>query len=226
MPSQARVQQHRPQNIPGIYNWCDSWCSRCAFTARCRVFQITSAAERAIELGEDPGLERLNTPLSPQDEVRLGRLIDRKREWVDAHPLSGSARDYGTAACQIIIAIDGMSAGRLDAVVTLALATIRHFAYLIPAKTHRALGGLAEAAIEDDDGASLDDDDRMYDSNGSARITRIGIEQSREAWRVLNEAGLGDGVADDMILRLSELDAATASAFPGEATFRRPGFDD
>lgn len=26
--------------IPGIYNFCDSWCERCLFTARCRSFQM------------------------------------------------------------------------------------------------------------------------------------------------------------------------------------------
>jgi hypothetical protein len=27
------------QKIPGIYNYCDRWCERCAFTARCSVFE-------------------------------------------------------------------------------------------------------------------------------------------------------------------------------------------
>lgn len=31
-------------NIPGIHNYCDSWCERCAFTSRCSVFQQDSAA--------------------------------------------------------------------------------------------------------------------------------------------------------------------------------------
>ncbi|HJS54848.1 MAG TPA: hypothetical protein VJ765_09900 [Chitinophagaceae bacterium] len=28
--------------IPGIYNYCDRWCERCAFTTRCRNFESTS----------------------------------------------------------------------------------------------------------------------------------------------------------------------------------------
>ncbi len=24
-----------PRFITGIYNYCDNWCARCAFTARC-----------------------------------------------------------------------------------------------------------------------------------------------------------------------------------------------
>lgn len=30
----------RPELIPGIYNFCDSWCERCAFTSRCRSYQL------------------------------------------------------------------------------------------------------------------------------------------------------------------------------------------
>lgn len=29
----------RPEFIPGIYNYCDTWCERCLFTARCHSFQ-------------------------------------------------------------------------------------------------------------------------------------------------------------------------------------------
>ena len=29
-----------PDFIPGIYNYCDRWCERCAFTARCMNFAM------------------------------------------------------------------------------------------------------------------------------------------------------------------------------------------
>lgn len=32
-----------PNLIPGIYNYCDRWCERCAFTARCLSFKMDSA---------------------------------------------------------------------------------------------------------------------------------------------------------------------------------------
>jgi hypothetical protein len=31
------MSTHNPNFIPGIYNWCDRWCERCAFIARCSV---------------------------------------------------------------------------------------------------------------------------------------------------------------------------------------------
>ncbi|WP_375447396.1 hypothetical protein [uncultured Fibrella sp.] len=30
----------QPDFIPGIYNYCDSWCERCPLTSRCRSFQL------------------------------------------------------------------------------------------------------------------------------------------------------------------------------------------
>ena len=39
--------------IVGVYNYCDSWCDRCAFTSRCRVF----ADMREMEATLDPNLE-------------------------------------------------------------------------------------------------------------------------------------------------------------------------
>lgn len=32
--------------IPGIYNYCDRWCERCAFTARCRTYERASRYEQ------------------------------------------------------------------------------------------------------------------------------------------------------------------------------------
>jgi len=31
-----------PKNIPGIYNYCDRWCERCAFTSRCLNFKMST----------------------------------------------------------------------------------------------------------------------------------------------------------------------------------------
>jgi len=30
-----------PNNIQGIYNYCDRWCERCTFTSRCLNYDIS-----------------------------------------------------------------------------------------------------------------------------------------------------------------------------------------
>ena len=38
--------------IPGIYNYCDRWCERCAFTTRCQCFEPN---DKRVEIDEHPG---------------------------------------------------------------------------------------------------------------------------------------------------------------------------
>jgi hypothetical protein len=43
-----------PQFIPGIYNYCDRWCERCQFTARC--LNYSSREKHSSTLSGDPNL--------------------------------------------------------------------------------------------------------------------------------------------------------------------------
>ena len=38
--------------IPGIYNYCDSWCERCLYTSRCMNFAMGQSIEKEIEKGK------------------------------------------------------------------------------------------------------------------------------------------------------------------------------
>jgi hypothetical protein len=106
----------KPANrIVGIHNYCDAWCQRCAFTARCAVFAAQQASdrgpksrdpankefwdrlhetmsdtlemirERCVEMGIDP-----DHPLTPEEEAEQKRL----EEQVDANQLVRVAGDY------------------------------------------------------------------------------------------------------------------------------------
>lgn len=35
-----RQRAKNPNNIEGIYNFCDRWCERCALTSRCLLYQM------------------------------------------------------------------------------------------------------------------------------------------------------------------------------------------
>jgi len=242
----------RTKLIPGIYNYCDSWCSRCRFTQRCRSFQMRAAFERAAETGLDPDaaveavldegedmrgpvvhdaqyreflelIDRANRPMTPAEEAEFNRRIKEEEERLNRHPLVVDSREYSTVALQILEAISAMTQQTDDPILAAALETIGWFAYFIPAKTRRALHGLIDAEVDDDM-----DDGALSDANGSAKIARLAIAESLDAWRTVLQAtpAAGDGVPEAMIRRLSALDAALAVAFPGAERFRRPGFDD
>lgn len=49
--------------IPGIFNYCDRWCERCAFTLRCRTYAMESKMRRSMDEGEDEEEKR-----PPDDE--------------------------------------------------------------------------------------------------------------------------------------------------------------
>jgi hypothetical protein len=65
------------------------------------------------------------------------------------------------------------------------------------------------------------------DANGSAKVARLCIAESRACWRVLMEHGraAANGVPAKLVKRLSDLDAAIAGRFPEAMQFQRPGFD-
>lgn len=42
----------RPRLIPGVYRYCDSWCERCRFQQRCRVFRDHQRIEAALASGK------------------------------------------------------------------------------------------------------------------------------------------------------------------------------
>lgn len=47
-----------PDLIPGIYNYCDRWCERCAFTSRCLQFQMELEEKKDSSRGS--GSDELN----------------------------------------------------------------------------------------------------------------------------------------------------------------------
>jgi hypothetical protein len=49
---ELRRLANSPRFIPGIYNYCDRWCERCAFTVRCRNFASRDSLE-----DENPAIE-------------------------------------------------------------------------------------------------------------------------------------------------------------------------
>jgi hypothetical protein len=111
--------------IDGIFNYCDRWCERCPFTARCRTFAMEQEFERAEQEGRDPedidwdsfwtrvGLSFDNTPpewlgefdVDDGPEFDLGIDFEESTdaferlldEQADSHPLVERAHDYASA---------------------------------------------------------------------------------------------------------------------------------
>jgi hypothetical protein len=66
--------------IPGIYNYCDRWCERCPFTARCRLFADEQKFSRQAQHPSDED----NTAFwQTLDELSVGALECWESEQLD-----------------------------------------------------------------------------------------------------------------------------------------------
>ena len=229
------ARAHNSRLIPGIYNYCDGRCARCAFTERCLVFLDNRDAPR----------ERVNdAPIATDVEASLERTIAMlteiaAREGVDVNAISGgddrapfvvldhendplvmSAREYSTIAWRVSRAVAPLIAARGEPAAMDAVETIEWFSSRIAAKIYRAVCGEA-------DGAAVDADVQT-DYDGSAKAALAAIGESRAAWRTLMESGTAtaDGVPARAVVSLDELAAAVRARFPRADAFVRPGFDE
>lgn len=48
-PEEIIKRAKNPNNIPGIFNYCDRWCERCTFTSRCLNRELSSEREKNLE---------------------------------------------------------------------------------------------------------------------------------------------------------------------------------
>jgi hypothetical protein len=244
----------RPKFIPGVYNYCDRWCERCRCQNRCRLYRDTQRMERVMDgqldeadleaLQSDEEFEQedevavspreraeflalvseANVEPSPEETARIEAAYERRRRDQADHPLSLESKDYADSTRRLIGVLDPLLRASGDPIALESLETISRFPLFIAVKTHRAVAGLLPLCEELGD----DDEFRQSDANGCAKLVRLVIAESREAWRVLAQlpSVAIDGVPAAMMSRLDALDAHLAAAFPQAMAFVRPGFDE
>ncbi|MFD2201273.1 hypothetical protein [Shivajiella indica] len=106
-----------PNNIPGIFNWCDRWCERCPMTARCTLYQ-QEQEDRAIlesDLSQEEKMEKIREKLTEtlemlgdseeEFEMDFDEIDEEEQEEVmheqeineikiDIHPISDLSESY------------------------------------------------------------------------------------------------------------------------------------
>jgi len=221
--------------IVGIYNYCDSWCDRCAFTSHCRLF--ADARETAATL--DPHLKPVATapglpsempaPLPPWLQELVDEMNDAARTPIpddafvrrelrvvpERDAIDRRAEDYSRRARAWLNDREfDLSAEGGD-----PRAVIGWFHLMIHVKAMRALQGLAEDAPSERDWPA--------DHDGSAKVALIGIDRSQDAWLDLMDVGLASpSDAAEFIEDLVWLSAALERTFPKARSFVRPAFDE
>jgi len=78
----TRAMARKKRFIPGIYNYCDRWCERCAYTGRCRAYRDSEQlSRRHRRKGENP--EAMNKVLA-----EVGRSFEKVRRLLERYARS------------------------------------------------------------------------------------------------------------------------------------------
>jgi len=248
-------QASNPNLIPGIYNYCDRRCERCRFTERCLVYvemgpstgsgqgPSTSSGQRrdrgapgGDETSMLDGLRRSFTRtfeivhiIAERHGIDLSMTGDELKESeqeqeelrrrAEGDSLVRLARHYLETTWPILRALRPIVISRRDPAVIEAVETIDELCVSISAKIYRAVSGSLDA--------DFDATDPQSDANGSAKVARVLVAESCDAWRLLMEVGraAANGVPAQLVRRLEELEAGLAARFPQAMEFVRPGFD-
>lgn len=232
----------RENTIIGIFNYCTRRCERCPFTERCTLYlseqdyqrrhpeadwqdQVRDSFAETFRLLEEwctrEGIDFGELCREADDEA-TSDAVERAADDVRADPLQKLATAYMHGALNIM---DAMATARLlrrwGAEVDDALDTITWNASMLSAKVHRALHGQAEQ------GLFHQEDPAQNDWNGSAKVARILVEESREAWTVVMRVGEAPDGSPllELVSVLDRLDGALRERFPRAMEFVRPGFD-
>lgn len=109
--------QPNPNNIPGVFNWCDRWCERCPLTHKCTLFQQEQEDKAILEsdLSEDEKMEKLKEKMmqtfemlsdaEEEFEMDLDEIDEEEQEEamleheiseikIDIHPISELSETY------------------------------------------------------------------------------------------------------------------------------------
>jgi hypothetical protein len=244
-----------PKFIPGIFNYCDRWCERCVFTARCRAFAMEqetnrqeggpprdmaafwkgfeASLKRTKKLALDMAKERGIT-FEPAEMEEIGREEERRERTAEKHPIAKAGLKYIKMVDQWFK--NGESALREKEEEILEQAKLG----VIRVKEEVAsLTDVVEIIrwyqhqiyvklMRGLDGDKEDEASSEFpkDSDGSVKVALIAMDRSIAAWLRLKE--FFPDKTDSiltMLVHLDRLRRAAEKEFPDARSFVRPGFD-
>lgn len=232
----------RTNRIDFISSYCDSWCGRCGYTARCSAFAVQAAVAMCGDFREGPELAvGVSHPVSPssspgeranvwvgfdsveraEQELReVQREEETRRPRLDDTPIMKMAHAIAIMSHRWFASRSASVRALADDVLREALDIAQWDSTFVAAKLARALRGREDGQ---DDG--MDDDPVQNDWNGSAKVAVISLERSEAAWQVIAQS-TGDAAPTVLAGQVADLRREVEHAFPNARSFIRPGFDE
>jgi len=242
-----------PNLISGIYNYCDRWCERCAFSGRCLLYVTEKADEDNDPASRDINNEAFwhklasiyaetkemisewaeenGVDLSPSVLAEAEEQNDRKRAQTRNHPLAKAAEEYAFTVNQWfenefkhVEVFSDTSAGSNESIDQADDVND----YLEVIRWYQFLIAVKlmrgiSSRVEEEEYG----DEEWRDSDGSAKVALIAIDRSISAWKLLGK--LRSENADSirkLLLDLEKLRLHAEREFPTARDFIRPGFDE
>ena len=243
-----------PNFISGIHNYCDRWCERCHFTARCADYaaeeadpdndpssrDINNAAfwqklasifqeanEMIAEWAEENGID-----LSEEAPAPIGELQEKQRRATRKHPLAKAAEKYAFDVSEWfekefrrIEVISDEPPKSEDTEQTGD--DVDDYVEVVRWYQFFIAAKLIRGLM-----SRIDEDDYLArenprDSDGSAKAALIAIDRSISAWKLISE--LQPENADSihrLLFQLEKMRSGAEREFPNARDFIRPGFDE
>jgi len=241
-----------PNLISGIHNYCDRWCERCAFTARCLLYATEEASSDNDPASRDIGnaafwqkltaifqetqemistmAEEQGVDLSPRVLAAEQAEHDKQRRQARNHPLAKAGEKYALDvnewferdAHQVETFSD--EAGSDE---TLAEENANDMTAVIRWYQFFIAAKLIRGLLSrlDEDEYLAADDPR--DSEGSVKAALIAIDRSLAAWKLMIESHPESREAiHKLLMDLEKLRLLAEKEFPQARDFIRPGFDE
>jgi hypothetical protein len=207
--------------VPGVYNYCNRWCQRCRFTARCTVFvnghPDSPEARTAVpfEPIPDPALMAELEKAGAFDEPTAAEMRDYERRArtlearVNAEPAMRLVKGYALAA--------EIALGELGDGAHPGLEVVHHYQHFVTAKVYRALHGMHDEFF--------DPLDMEGDAYGTAKAALIAMDELMDAWLAIGGGPKAIAEIAEAVDLLGKTRAALEAALPRAREFVRPGFD-
>jgi len=244
---------NKPGIIPGIHNYCDRWCSKCAFTDRCSSFSIEEEFAKNELQDEDELWTHLSVMLETSLELlkshaeELGIELDDATTEIDKNFDTKLSKENNPIICEaskysrLTQEWMGYNQQVLENLDTLLFEKGPEGLFIEEFKDP-SFSSLVEVIIYYKDFITVKINRALmqqvektaalreiaaYDSNGSAKIALIAIDRSIGAWAsILKRMPSREDELYMLLVLLQKLRCNLEAEFPDARSFHRPGFDD
>ncbi len=246
--------QNNESFISGIFNYCDSWCERCAFTSKCLTFAMKKEMQ-IKEDGEDIDITAFWNVLENLLDTTIDFLHEKSEEFgVDLDDgeepdedfeeyieerkierLINSSTDCAISSQEYIDFVDEWFNNLNHKTEELGKINDEALKEKFPLKIFDSIDVIRwyqyqiyVKIMRALSGKNEDEfDDFPKDSDGSAKVALIGIDRSISAWgNLLMNISDDDNSIFKILLHLVALQHAVEAKFPDARYFVRPGFDE